>query len=234
MVQRDAVAAIQTPRRNTRGSVYYDWQFAAAQGNKDAKPRGPKWLRDALGADVFDTVVMVTIEGENVDDEFLKNVGKLYSVEKVDIVGHAARDLTLAGMAQLCTLPRLKTLGTRGVAIPRGFVAGLAGRIGLRQLWLPEAAVTDDEMAIIGSLSDLEFLQLDGSNITDKGFAHLANLKKLTLLDMPGVRITDLAPVADLVQLDLLSLAPESADLSRAVPFHGPGGPSSLRPLRLA
>ena len=30
-VQRDAVAAITTPRRNTRGSVYYDWQFAAAQ-----------------------------------------------------------------------------------------------------------------------------------------------------------------------------------------------------------
>ena len=113
-VQRDAVAAITTPRRNTRGSVYYDWQFAAAQGDKNAKPRGPKWLRDALGPDVFDTVVIVTIEGDNVDDEFLENVGKLHGVEKVDLVGHAAPDLTPAGMAQLCTLPRLKTLNTRG------------------------------------------------------------------------------------------------------------------------
>ena len=107
-VQRDAVAAITTPRRNTRGSVYYDWQFVAGKFDENARPRGPKWLRDALGPDVFDTVVIVTIEGDNVDDEFLENVGKLHGVEKVDLLGHAAPDLTLAGMAQLCTLPRLK------------------------------------------------------------------------------------------------------------------------------
>ena len=102
-VQRDAVAAITTLRRNTRGSVYYDWQFVAARaarpgrraemdaralGNStNAKPRGPKWLRDALGPDVFDTVVIVKIEGDNVDDEFLENVGKLHGVEKVDDPG---------------------------------------------------------------------------------------------------------------------------------------------------
>jgi Leucine-rich repeat (LRR) protein len=225
-----AVAAIITPRRNTRGRVYYDWQFVAGKFDEDARPRGPKWLRDALGPDMFDTVVIVTIEGDNVDDEFLENVGKLHGVEKVDVVGRAAPDLTAAGMAQLCTLPRLKTLNTRGVAIPRGFVTGLAGRTGLRHLWLPQAAVTDDEMAIIGGFTDLEFLQLDGSNVTDRGFAHVANLKKLTILDMPGVRITDLAPVADLVQLDLLVLAPARATLARSVP--GPDGPLSLGPLR--
>ena len=230
-VQRDAVAAITTLRRNTRGSVYYDWQFVAGpRFDKDAKPRGPKWLRDALGPDVFDTVVIVTIEGDNVDDEFLENVGKLHGVEKVDLVGHAAPDLTPAGMAQLRTLSRLKWLNVRGFTIPHGFVAGLAGRTGLRSLWLPQAAVTDDEMAIIGGFTDLEFLQLDGSNVTDRGFAHVANLKKLTILDMPGVRITDLAPVADLVQLDLLVLAPARATPARSVP--GPGGPSSLGPLR--
>ena len=156
--------------------------------------------------------------------------GSSTGLEKVDLVGHAAPDLTPAGMAQLCTLPRLKTLNTRGVAIPRGFVTGLAGRTGLRNLWLPQAAVTDDEMAIIGSFTDLEFLQLDGSEVTDQGFAHVANLKKLTILDIPGVRITDLAPVADLVQLDLLILAPARATPARSVP--GPGGPSSLEPLR--
>ena len=94
--------------------MYYDWQFVAGKFDEDAKPRGPKWLRDALGPDVFDTVVIVTIEGDNVDDEFLENVGKLHGVEKVDLVGHAAPDLTPAGMAQLRTLPRLKTLNTRG------------------------------------------------------------------------------------------------------------------------
>jgi Leucine-rich repeat (LRR) protein len=58
----------------------------------------------------------------------------------------------------------------------------------------------------------------------------VANLKKLTILDMPGVRITDLAPVADLVQLDLLVLAPARDTPARSVP--GPGGPPSLGPLR--
>ncbi len=192
-VQRDAVAAITTPRRNTRGSVYYDWQFVDGKFDPAAKPRGPKWLRDALGPDVFETVVIVTIQGDNVDDEFVENVAKLHWVEKVDLVGHSAGDLTPAAMAQLWTLPRLKTLNTRGIAIPRGFVTGLAGRTGLRNLLLPHAAVTDDEMAIIGSFTDLEFLQLDGSNVTDQGFAHVANLKKLTMLDMSltGTKLTD-------------------------------------------
>src|SRR3954447_9341483 len=92
-IQRDAVAAITTPRRNTRGSVSYDWQFVGGKYDEDARPRGPKWLRDALGPDVFDTVVRVTIEGDNVDDAFLENAGKLHGAEKVDIVGHAAPDL---------------------------------------------------------------------------------------------------------------------------------------------
>jgi hypothetical protein len=230
-VQRDAVAAITTPRRNTRGSVYYDWQFVAGNFDPNARPRGPKWLRDALGPDVFDRVVIVTIQGDNVDDEFLENVGKLHGVGKVDLLGRSAPDLTLAGMAQLYKLPHLKMLNTRrGIAIPRGFVAGLAGRTGIHSLPLPQAAVTDDEMAIIGAFTDLEYLQVDGSNVTDQGFAHVANLKKLTVLDMPGVRITDLAPVADLVQLDLLGLAPDRATPARSVPE--PGGPSSLEPLR--
>jgi internalin A len=193
-VQRDAVAAITTPRRNTRGSVYYDWQFVDGKFDPDAKPPAPKWLRDALGPDVFDTVVIVTIEGDNVDDKFLENIGKLHWVENVDLVGHFAPDLTPAAMAQLWILPRLKILNTRrGIAIPRGFVTGLAGRTGLRGLWLPQAAVTDDEMAIIGSFTNLEFLQLDGSNVTDRGFAHVANLKKLTILDMSltGTKLTD-------------------------------------------
>jgi hypothetical protein len=247
-VQRDAVAAITTPRRGTRASVYYDWQYAAGQGdehakprgpkwmrevlkfNEHARPRGPKWLRDALGPDVFDTVVMVRIEGDHVDDELLENVGKLRGVEYHTIRGRAAPDLTPAGMAQIRTLSRLKGLGVRGFADSHGFVAGLAGKAGLRRLWLREAAVTDDEMAIIGGFADLEVLQVDGRNVTDRGFAHVANLKELCVLEMPGVRITDLAPVADLMQLDLLILPPARATPARSAP--GPGGPSSLGPLR--
>lgn len=229
-VQRDAVAVITTPRRNTQGRVYYDWQFVAGKFDPNATPRGPKWLREALGSDVFDTVVIVTIEGDNVDDAFVENVAKLRGVEKIDLVGRAAPDLTLAGMAQLGNLPGLEILNTRGVAIPRGFVTGLAGRTGLSALWLPQAAVTDDEMAIIGAMTDLETLQVDGSAVSDRGFAHVANLKKLTILDMPGVNITDLAPVADLVQLDLLFLRPRRTLRPRAV--SRPGGPSSLEPLR--
>ena len=243
-VQRDAVAAITTPRRDTRGTVYYDWQFAAGQGapspgprwmgeilgkfDANARPRGPRWMRDAFGPDLFDTVVNVHIGGPNVDDELLENVGKLGGVEHLTIQGKAAPDLSPAGMARIRTLPRLKVLSVRGFADSRGFVAGLAGKPGLRRLWLPAAAVTDDEMAIIGGSAGLEVLQVDGRNVTDRGFAHLAKLKGLSLLEMPGVRITDLTPVADLAELDLLSLAPTRAARTRP----GPGGPTSLGPLR--
>lgn len=149
-LQRDAIAAITKLRRNTRGSVSYDWQYVAGQGDEDAKPRrpmpkwmrgvlkfdeharprGPKWLRDALGPDVFDTVVNVHIEGDNVDDELLENVAKLQGVEILTIQGHAAPDLTTAGMAQLRTLSRLKHLSVRGFADSHGFVAALTGRPG--------------------------------------------------------------------------------------------------------
>ena len=203
-VQRDAVAAITTLRRNTRASVYYDWQYVAGQGNKaaqpqgpkwmrdalgtfdaNAKPWGPKWLRDALGPDVFDTVVNVNIEGDNVDDELLANVGKLHGVEWFTIQGHAAPDLTPAGMAQLRTLSRLKGLGVRGFTDSHGFVAGLTGKTRLRRLWLPEAAVTDDEMATIGGCADLEVLQLDGRNVS------INNLKSLMTYSSFVVRRDD-------------------------------------------
>jgi hypothetical protein len=220
--QRDAVSAITTPRGNTRGSVYHDWQIVAGKFDEDARPRGPKWLSDALGADVFDTVVIVDIEGDNVEDEFLKNVGKLRGVEAVKIRGHAAGDFTSAGMVHLHTLSRLKTLSMRGLTIPRGFVAGLTGKTGLRELRLPQAAVADDEMAIIGGLTNLEILQLDGSNVTDRGFAHVANLKTLTILDMPGSRITDLTPVAALAQLASALLQHLRRVQTRCLSLRGP------------
>src|SRR5262249_41915157 len=170
-----------------------DWQFVSGQGDQvakprgpkwmrdaigkfdeNAKPRGPKWLRDAIGPDVFDTVVNVDIEGDNVDDELLENVGKLHGVEWFAIRGHAAPDLTPAGMAQLRTLSRLKGLSVRGFTDSHGFVAGLAGKTRLRRLWLPEAAVTDDDMMIIGGFADLEVLKVDGSDVTHPGLAHAA------------------------------------------------------------
>ena len=107
---------------------------------------------EAIGPDLFDTVVMVDIEGDNVDDELLENVGKLHGVEWFTIQGHAAPDLTPAGMAQLRTLSRLKGLSVRGFTDSHGFVASLTGKTWLRRLSLPETVVTDDEMAIIGGI----------------------------------------------------------------------------------
>ena len=102
-VQRDAVAAITTLRRNTRGSVYYDWQFVAGQGDK---PRGPKWMREPSASSTRRQAARAEmaarrprprrvrhgghtshIEGDNVDDELLENVGKLHGVEMVDDPG---------------------------------------------------------------------------------------------------------------------------------------------------
>jgi hypothetical protein len=247
-VQRDAVAAITTLRRNTRASVYYDWQYVPSPGAKfrrpkwmseglgkydsNAQPRGPKWMRDAFGPDLFDTVVNVHIEGVNVDDELLENVGKLRGIEWLTIQGRAAPDLTPEGMAQLHSLSRLKALSVGGFTDSHGFVAGLSGKTALRRLWLPHAAVTDEDMAIIGSFAELEILQVDGRNVTDRGFAHVANLKELSLLDMPGVRISDLAPVSDLTQLDILFLSNLRAKAISARPAPGPSGPPSLEPLR--
>jgi hypothetical protein len=193
-VKREAVAAIL---KEGRGSVYYDWQYQNGRPRvKEITPKGPKWLRNLLGPELFDTVVYVTLRGEKLDDDLMEQVSKLDQVEWLIVTGLSGEKLTSLGMSKIGSLHQLQRLLIQGPLDSSGFLAGLAGTPKLRVLWLTQAIPTDADMANIGTMTDLEELRVDGSNVTDVGFAHLAKLKKLSNLEFRGPDITSLTPLS--------------------------------------
>ncbi|MCC6123815.1 MAG: hypothetical protein IT426_02550 [Pirellulales bacterium] len=73
---------------------------------------------------------------------------------------------------------------------------------------LSKAAVTDDDLAVLENLTELEGLYLTDPNITGKGFAHLKTLKKLKGLGLWNTSIDDagLANLEGLANLRQLCL----------------------------
>ena len=215
-VQRQAVAAI----RKAGGSVSYDWQYKDGKRFPNGKPRGAKWLRDAIGPDAFDTVTMVGLGGANTDDAVMAHVGRLNGLELFNFQGRFSPGLTPKGMARIGSLDRLQSFVVQGPRDTGGFLPYVGGKPKLRRLWLAQARASDEDMRRVGRLTDLQELQLDGRDVTDDGFSHLAGLKQLRQLEMRGVRITSLAPVSGLIKLTRLAL-------------HGVSEPASIPPLDL-
>ncbi|MHC4406471.1 MAG: leucine-rich repeat domain-containing protein [Planctomycetota bacterium] len=59
------------------------------------------------------------------------------------------------------------------------------------QVGLHGRPVTDDDMAALGGLTELEYLTVSSADITDRGLAHLRGLTKLRHLWLNSTRITD-------------------------------------------
>jgi hypothetical protein len=124
----------------------------------------------------------------------------------------AAARLTRRPTAQLWWNPDNRVVGAafKGADANDQTVA-LAGQLpGLRSLVLvpfPDTPLTDDGLAALAKLSDLELVSISGNHITDAGLAHLGRLSRLRALILHAA-ITDaglpyLADLPDLEQLDL-------------------------------
>jgi hypothetical protein len=86
-------------------------------------------------------------------------------------------------------------------------LTSLAGMTRLREVSLPNAAVSDKALDVLVSLS-LEVLILGDTTITDDGLAKLGRLHSLRDLNINQCRVTDrgLAHLAELPRLELLRL----------------------------
>jgi hypothetical protein len=71
-----------------------------------------------------------------------------------------------------------------------------------------ESLISDEGLALVADLNDLQNVNLAYSKVTDRGLKHLAGLKKLKILDLEGCDITDegLAHLSRLDNLELLLL----------------------------
>ena len=68
-IQRNAVRGI-----SVAGGVRYNWQYVSEKYDPKASPPGPKWLRDIVGPDLLDTVVLANLLGPDVDDRVMSHV----------------------------------------------------------------------------------------------------------------------------------------------------------------
>ncbi len=199
--QRLSVAAIL----KHGGTVNYDSQPEPPQlGIKSSvarKPWEPKWLRDALGADAFDSAIFASVRRP--DDAVMAQVGKLDRLRGLLLIGHGP-GLTAKGLDAIGNLGRLEDLQTANLGgAGRTFrFKNVAGMSRLRRLIDTELAPTDDDLAVIGGLKELEILMVDGRNVTDAGLARLAGLTRLRILHMAGCTISTLAPLSRMSNLE--------------------------------
>jgi hypothetical protein len=173
--QKEIVELLIDKQNNFR----YDYQIDSS-GNvfDDAKPFAPEWLVNWLGIDFFANVVSIDQFGKgfrpgviedlvylpklkelrfstNIDDKDLEYIGKLKSLEFLDI---SSFEISSYGIDKLKNLPKLKRLN----------------------LW--NAYMSDAEMEPLRKLTCIEHLDLGGDQLTDETLVNLESMKELQYL----------------------------------------------------
>jgi internalin A len=164
-IQREAVAAIV----KAGGNVVYGWDYRT-----EAEAPGPKWLREWIGVDYFDTVTGINANKPAVDDAVVAQIGRLRRVRFLGLQGSSVTD---AGLVHLASLTELRVLHLRAANVNG---SGLRHLSGLRQLYalhFNQTPITDDKLAYLLPLPALQKLGFYKTRITDAGMKHVAKLK---------------------------------------------------------
>ena len=187
----------------------------AQDGNysEKAEPRGPAWLRRAIGDDYFVSVTEMYLFGrDEADDSGLEpfchlpklrslslsnwriseiGVSKLESLPRLERLLLQRTDVADAAMSRLVRLSRLRTLSLTQCPVTETGLASIARLANLEVLSLSYCDVSNPNLEAIGRLTKLRWLILDGTHVTDMGLAHLSGLVELQDLNLRGTRITD-------------------------------------------
>jgi Leucine Rich repeat len=179
--------------------VLYDWEYVGGKRVEGGRPRGPGWLRRAIGDEHFQHVVEINMtyggDPRNRAVETPLEADKLAAIltanptlRHLHLPGELATDRVMAVVGGLRSLETLKIYGS-GVS-----EAGLANVRGLRNLKIlqvREAGLGDDALASLVPLVRLEHLDVGNNPITDAGMIHLKGLKALEFLNIDSTKVTD-------------------------------------------
>ncbi len=218
-VQRDAVAAVE----RGGGKVKYDWDFRIPKDRSlpkmkaTGRPSAPKWLVDSLGVDYFGDVKTVYL-GQERPDEVMASVGRLSGLEQLDTF--AGANLTAVGLAHVRRLDQLWRVNLASTKLTGEGLEILCDLPSIRMLNVSHRSdISDDDMAHLGRLKDLEFLALGCPRVTDAGIAHLRPLVALTTLDIGPCAMTSvgLTSLGGLTRLEHLRLRDTRVDDLRPI-----------------
>jgi hypothetical protein len=194
--QQTAVARLKASGATVR---YFAQSPKLRWAPPDRPPFGPKWLRDLLGDDFFNTVATVKFRGgAHVKDEDLRPLVDLLHLRELYLGGADRQELAQLTDEGLQHLEGLSALQLLDIAedsqiTPHG-LRHLAHLTQLKQLTLFDAQMSDAWLEPIQFLENLEEFGAwapYGSSISDAGLEHLSSLHKLRMLYIQSSRVTD-------------------------------------------
>lgn len=145
---------------------------------RQQEPPGPKWLRRWLGDDFFATVHGIVIDETEVTD---------------------------ATLADLASLPDLKSVCLRQTLLTDQGIASLARASHLDTLYIDSSTITDAGLENLENLQHLKNLILAGKQFTDVGIRNVARLRSLGHLSLSSVPLTP-AVLAEISKMSLTVL----------------------------
>lgn len=146
----------------------------------------------------------LTLEGDAIDDAFLKAVPSFGELEHIDVTSDRMTD---QGIASLTRFQKLHVIHVKGSEIRGGFLASFRNHC-LSRVWLMSTATDDVALSALGKHETITDLLLGDTRVTDTGLEALSRLPKLknvrlndTRILGPGVR--HLATCKQLESIDL-------------------------------
>jgi hypothetical protein len=159
--QRAAVEAIQS----AGGTILFDnHESGPRTWSTGGTPRGPRWLRDLLGSEYFDTPVYIGLFNALPSKEWI---------------------------AAFNRLPSIKTLLLSGKHVDDETLNELAGSTALVELHLSGSAISDDGLMQLAKFPNLHWLILNNTKITDAGAASLAELRNLQEVNLKSTAVSN-------------------------------------------
>ncbi|HVX10345.1 MAG TPA: hypothetical protein VHC22_04155 [Pirellulales bacterium] len=169
----------------------------------------PEWVQSIVGQRYFTHIVSVNLGMRPIDDQMVRNLGRLKHLQSLGIWGTRIGDDSLAGLS------RLRELETLDIS---------------------QTEVTDEGLKQLPRLNSIRVLVVGGTRLTDAGLEPLKQMSRLTLLCIVGNQFSPTArqalesalPDATVVFVPLPSVAegaPRGPQPFPANPRHQPPAP---------
>ena len=221
-LQRQAVAAV----RDCGGIVFYDWQRQNASFQPPPPgggPAAPKWLRQLIGDEYFQTIVNVTPTRVGVVGDRRSGNRRIQPVTtfSIGVPSWTTADPRKFEELLRCVgkLKSLERLSLADATINDEMLAHLSGLRQLKRLDLSSTDITGEGLECLRSMRKLEELNLCGTRVGDSCLHDLRHLKQLSDLDLCATQVRGwrLEQLAELPKLRWLDLSENMLDANAAV-----------------